>query len=291
MDLSFIIVNYNTSLLVENCINSLLKNKTLEEIKFEIVVVDNGSIDNSVPFLIEKYKTLKNIKIIDSKKNNGFGKGNNIGVSNSSGKFICCINSDTISQNTDYPKMLSYFKNQEIGILGAKVLNKDNSIQSLGFNKPSIKNDFLLSFLFWNFNFMKKIRYHKYKNKGLINVDWVSGCFFLIRKSTFEEVKGFDEKIFMYSEDLDLSVRVENVGLKNYVLDTTDIYHLHGGSTNNKKPNLQKMLKEKKNYFYVIKKNKLANTLELCLIKFFTKIHIFILYILKNTVRKIKVEN
>ncbi|WP_034769650.1 glycosyltransferase family 2 protein [Exiguobacterium artemiae] len=291
MDLSFIIVNYNTAILVEECIDSLLKNKSLKEIEFEIVVVDNGSNDNSVSFLTKKYIKFSNIKVIDSKENNGFGKGNNIGVSNSDGEFICCINSDTISQNTDYLEILSNFKNEKIGILGAKILNKDNSIQSLGFKKPSVKNDFLLSFLFWNFNLIKKIRYHNYTDKGLINVDWVSGCFFLIRKVTFEEVEGFDEKIFMYSEDLDLSVRVGNMGLQNYVLDTTDIYHLHGGSTNNKKPNFQKMLDEKKNYFYVIQKNKLANSLELFLIKIFTKMHVLMLYILKNVVRKIKIEN
>jgi len=293
LDLSFIIVNYNTPLLVEECIDSLLENSSLKNnMKFEVIVIDNKSKDDSVYFLSEKYINHKNIIIVDSGENNGFGKGNNLGAFYSKGKYLCCINSDTISKKTDYQKLLNELeRNKEIGLLGTKVLNKDGSIQSLGFNNPSVKNDFLLSFLFWNFNFMKKIRYRSYKNKGLFNVDWVSGCFFLVLKENFEKVNGFDEKIFMYSEDLDLSIRINNIGLKNFVLDTTEIYHLHGGSTNKKKLSLRKMLKEKNNYFYVIKKNNLLNYVEILLIKSFTKIHVLMLYILKNTLRKIKVEN
>ena len=154
MDLSFIIVNYRTPYLVMDCIDSLLKNKSLKKINHEIIVVDNGSKDDSVSLLTDKYKESSKVVIIDSKINGGFGKGNNIGFAHSQGEFICCINSDTISRRTNYIDLLNCFKKNDVGILGTKVLKKDDTIQSLVFKKPSVKNDFLLSFLFWNFNFL-----------------------------------------------------------------------------------------------------------------------------------------
>lgn len=253
---SFIIVNYNTKLITGETIQSLLENHSLKNFIYEIIVVDNNSSDGSQEYLKKKFPL---INLIQSSENIGFGRANNLGSNYSSGDYLVFINSDTLSKNTNYELLLEQFKtNENIGFLSCKILNENNSIQSLGFKFPSIINDIKLRILFWNFNFMKKIRFKNYKNRGLFSVDWVSGCFMICEKESFFQIGQFDKSIFMYSEDLDICYRMVQNNKLNYVLDTTSLYHLHGKSSNNKKLTAKKLMNNKKNYFYVIKKNNIT---------------------------------
>ncbi|WP_148359275.1 glycosyltransferase family 2 protein [Peribacillus simplex] len=266
IELSFIIINYNTKNITEDCINSININKTLTDIKYEIILVDNDSTDGSIKYFTEnKYE---NVILIKNNKNEGFGKANNIGVKNSTGKYVVLLNSDTIVDQTDFKLLIGKISdNESIGVLSAKILNKDKSIQSLGFDFPSIKNEVKLNLLFWNFNFIKKFRYRNYKNKGLFRTEWVSGCFMIIRKLDYKEVGGFDEDIFMYAEDVDLCYRLYKKNKYSFVMDETSIYHLHGLSGNKKRIKLNQLLKRKENYYYIIRKNNLLSPFKLFLIK------------------------
>ncbi|OMD74811.1 glycosyltransferase family 2 protein [Paenibacillus odorifer] len=204
---SFIIINYNTKMITANCINSINNNSTLNGLNYEIIVVDNNSTDFSMEFFQER--KFENTKIIKNKKNDGFGKANNIGVNYSKGEFLVLLNSDTIVEETNFLNLLSAFeKNDEMGILSVKILNEDNTIQSVGFDLPSLRNELKLNLLFWNFSFIKNIRYKNYKNKQIFKVGWVSGCFMVMRQKDYHLVGGFDEKIFMYAEDIDLCYRL-----------------------------------------------------------------------------------
>ncbi|WIG36678.1 glycosyltransferase family 2 protein [Bacillus toyonensis] len=281
--ISFVIVNYNTKRITEDCVNSINNNKSLEKFKYEIIIVDNNSNDGSREYF--KEQAFINTTIIENDNNEGFGKANNLGVQSCKGKYIVLLNSDTLAGETDFKLLIDTMqRNNNIGVLSAKILNRDSSIQSLGFSFPSLINELKLNFLFWNFNFMKRIRLKGYKNKGLFKVDWISGSFMVIRKDDYCSVGGFDENIFMYAEDLELCYKLYLNHKYSYVLDETSIYHLHGESGNKSKITLSKLIKRRKNYNYVIQKHKMSNSFKLLIMKAIYFIHAVILV----TIKKIK---
>lgn len=289
--ISFVIVNYNTASITKNAIDSIERNKYLKKIRHEIILVDNASTDNSLSIFKDNYQDDKDIILIKNKKNYGFGYANNVGVKEARGKYICIINSDTLSLDTNYEELLCIIEENKDIILSCKILNSDLSIQSLGFDKPTLYNEFKLYILFWNFNFVKKIRYKNKKNIGMNKRSWVSGAFFIISRDNYEKLNGFDESIFMYAEDMDLCIRGEKVGIESYVYDQTSIIHLHGASSSNKKKysvssNLARLIKAKESYFYVIKKNEIMNPVETTMSKIFYLFHAIVLSIIKKVREK-----
>ncbi|VEU83285.1 glycosyltransferase family 2 protein [Acholeplasma hippikon] len=277
--ISYIIVNYNTYTYTSECVNSIINNKS-NEYNYEIIIVDNGSTDNSYELLRQEFRLNCSVQFIKSNQNIGFGRANNLAVENSNGEILIFTNSDTNLLNTDVRLVVEKFRRiKNVGQLGVKILNTDLSIQTIGFKKPSLINDFKLNFLFWNFNFVKKIRFKSRKNKGLIKVDWVSGAFFIMYKHVFIKIGGFDPNIFMYSEDLDLSTRLIKQGYNNYVFDEVTVVHHHGKSSTF---SLKKKIKEKKNYLYVLKKNRISFFPNMIFLMHI--IHIYILYIVKKMV-------
>lgn len=250
---SFIIVNYNTKEITSACINSIFDNSNLKDIEFEIIIIDNNSTDGSEEYIISQFPT---VIYKYNRDNLGFGKANNIGAKIATGDYLVFINSDTIALDTDFYELYKIISSKDsIGFLGCKILNADNSIQSIGYDFPSLMNELRLRILFWNFNFVKKFRFSKYVDRGVKEVDWISGCFMIVERELFFMLNGFDDKIFMYSEDLDICLSASKLGKKNYVYDKTQIYHLHGKSGNKKNPSFKQQITRKENYFYVIKKH------------------------------------
>jgi len=283
--ISFIIVNYNTKVITEECINSILNNKLIDSL-FEVIVVDNDSTDDSPNYLKKVFNKYKNVKIIKNSQNIGFGNANNIGFQESKGDFLIFLNSDTLVSDTNFNDLLKQFTLEEnIGFLSSLVLNSNNTIQSIGYDRPGLKTDFKINALYWNFNFMKSIRLSKYRKVGLRKVGWVSGCFMICNKYDFLKLEGFDPNIFMYAEDLDICLRMEKIGKNNYVYDETSIYHLHGKSNNNNNL-LRKLYKQKKNYFYVLEKNNFGN---ISAIKIMTIYHILSLTFIKKIVTILRI--
>jgi GT2 family glycosyltransferase len=255
MELSVIIINYNTKLMTKECVDSYIDNLD-KKVTYEIIIVDNNSKDGSKEYFNVCYSSIPNVNLICNDKNVGFGNANNIGVRCAKGKYLLFANSDTIIKKFNIHNMINCFEAKgDVGALSCKIINQDDSIQSLGFDYPSLLNDFKLNFLFWNYNFIKKYRYANYKDKGLIKRDWVSGSFLMCQKENFDIVEGFDPKIFMYAEDLDICARFQKIGKDNYVYDKEEIYHFHGKSG---KIDYFKLIAAKKNYLYVIEKNGLS---------------------------------
>ncbi|MEX5519326.1 glycosyltransferase family 2 protein [Bacillus cereus] len=279
--ISFIIVNYNTKKITKDCVDSINKNESLKQFQYEVIIVDNDSNDGSREYF--KEHAFANTIIIENDKNDGFGKANNIGVRFSKGKYIVLLNSDTLVGETNFELLIDTIKSKNnIGVLSTKILNRDSSIQSLGFNFPSLINEVKLNLLFWNFNFIKNLRFKNYSNKGLFRVDWVSGSFMIIKKEDYSSIGGFDEKIFMYAEDLDLCYRLYEENKYSYVLDNTSIYHLHGESGSKKKLSLKKLLKRRENYHYVINKHKIFNPMKLLIMKLTYFLNALVVVMLKK---------
>ncbi len=224
--LSIIIVSYNTKEILLKCLQTLEENIKKCRFQSEIIVVDNASIDDS-PTQISKFKEQNqnlNLKTIFNKKNFGYGKANNQGIKIARGEYILFLNSDVIADEINFEKLINYFKSDEkIGVLTAKVILKNGQIDPAchrGF--PTLWRAFCyftkLEKIFGKVPLLNRLfgGYHlTYLNLNTIHeIDSPSGAFYLTKKNILEKVGVFDEKFFMYGEDLDLSFRIKKAGYK-----------------------------------------------------------------------------
>jgi O-antigen biosynthesis protein len=237
MDFSVIIINYNLTNEIINCINSLIQ--FVDESDFEIILVDNHSEDES--FLKYVEELLKNKKVrftfIRTEQNIGFGNACNLGVKKSDGDILLFLNPDTIVINNIFPivKHIMIRKNSdnESGIFGLNV-NENKFLDFSAGYFPNyffeLLNVFSLGRLFEAFFIRIKSIILKTK---LIKVGWVMGAALLIKKNIFEQVDGFDPDFFLYFEEMDLCKRVILKGLNVNYLSDIKIEHL--GSAGSKK--------------------------------------------------------
>lgn len=220
--LSVIIVNYNGLKYLKNCFDSLHEN--LKGITFEIIVLDNNSQDESCSFIKTHYP---GIKLIESKVNYGFGKGNNEAVKQSVGDFLLLINNDTIVLDHLQPVLDHLKADTSIGVLGINMLDANSRYLPVSGNFPNVANMFR----------MKKIQCHSAEfstgnfSKPEYEVDWLSGSFLMMTKKVFEEVGGFDEDYFLYVEDVDLNRKIADKGYKRVFLPAYKYIHFVGFNT------------------------------------------------------------
>jgi len=197
--------------------------KKVKSIPFELIIVDNASIDNNV-ILINKY--FPSVKLVLNNKNGGFANGCNIGAKNSSGKFLIFINSDIIINENPIPEMLDIFNSEKLaGIVGCQLLNPDGSKQPSDFRFPN------LFLRFMQLSGLKKIILKllpkvKSKVEKYYETDYISGAFLMVEKDIFFTVGGFDEKYFMYHEDADICYKVNKLGKKVYLYNSKGVIHL-----------------------------------------------------------------
>lgn len=218
--ISFIIVNYKSLQHLEKCIDSIYN--TITSVPFEIIIVNNSPEEN----LQTLQSKGKNILIIQN-TNTGFSTGCNLGVNYATGDYFFFLNPDTILLNDFFPELFGYFKNKDFGAIGFKLYNSENQFQISFGEFPTILGEFR------NKKIKKAFRKGK---KDIINkidelyklpkiVDWVSGAAFLIKRSIFEKVGGFDERFFLYYEDSDLCKRINKAGIDNYFFPYSKIIH------------------------------------------------------------------
>lgn len=236
MDLSIIIVSFNTKEITRKCLLSLKNNFQKYPLQYEIIVVDNSSSDGSKEMVTGLAKDWANLKLIFSQKNLGYGVANNLGVEQATGKFILYLNSDTIVSDIDFEDIISLFESHpDIGALTVKVLLPDGKIDPAshrGF--PTIWHSlsyFLgLEKLFAKIPIINKLfgGYHlSYLNLDTIHeIDSGTGAFLFLRKKTVDKVGGFDKDFFMYGEDLEMAYQIKKIGLKIYYYPLWKVKHI-----------------------------------------------------------------
>ena len=232
MQLSVIIVSYNSMQLLENCLFSV--QKAMLTIKGEIIIVDNNSTDGSKENLAAKFP---GAKFIFNNENLGFAKACNQGFKISSGDHILFLNPDTILSETCLTDCISFFKTHpDAGAVGVRMLDDKGEFlkeSKRGLPSPSASfyKLFGLTAIFPGSKTIAKYYQGHLPENENNPVDVLSGAFMMIKKPVFEKINGFDETFFMYGEDIDLSLRINQLGFKNYYLGKISITHLKGGST------------------------------------------------------------
>ncbi len=246
MDISVIIVNYNTKQLLSNCLATVFE-KT-KDVVFEVIVVDNASIDGSEEYIKERYP---NVKWINSGENLGFGKANNMGAKYAIGKYLFLLNSDTLLLNNAIRIFFDYAESHQqanIGALGSWLLDKNkNPNNSFGFF-PCAKNE--INYLLGKYQLPTKE-----DTKTEKEVDYIIGADLFIEKRLFDELEGFDKNIFMYYEETDLQCRMAKRGLSRKIIPGPRIIHLEGGSFENKGLSLKRFTMAQTSYNYYLRKN------------------------------------
>ena len=252
VNLSIIIVSYNTKELTTKCLQSIYKYQWKNTI--DIWVVDNASSDGSVEAISKKFPK---VKIIASKDNLGFAAGNNLALKKAKSEFYLLLNSDTEVMENSFDNLLEFANSNNFGICSCKVLNKDGSFQPNGGDLPEF-----LPLFFWLSgldDFIKKImvpisyqqRTQNYYKDGR-EMGWVSGSVMLIKKEVLEKIGLLDKKIFMYGEDVEFCLRAKRAGFKIGWTDKAQVVHLGGGSS--KTPKYNQWLGEFKGLLYVYQK-------------------------------------
>ncbi|MCP9749561.1 glycosyltransferase family 2 protein [Ferruginibacter sp. HRS2-29] len=244
MQLSIIIVNYNVKYFLEQCLYSVIK--ACCNLEAEIFVVDNYSTDGSEQYLPAKFPQ---VKFRWNSHNMGFGKANNSVLSEAKGDHILFLNPDTIVPEDCFEKCLQFFRqHQDCGALGVRMIDGSGTfLKESKRSFPSAMASFYkiigLAKLFpRSKTFAAYYAGHLPEHKTA-PVDVLAGAFMMLDKKMADATQGFDEKFFMYAEDIDLSFRVQKEGKKNYYFADTTIIHFKGEST-------QKLSKEYINQFY-----------------------------------------
>jgi len=232
MQLSVIILNYNVRYFLEQCVLSV--QKALQNIDAEIIVIDNNSSDDSCKMMKELFP---NVKLIENRENIGFPKGNNIGVAQAKGEFICILNPDTVVAEDTFTKILNT-KNWQLntGIIGCKLI--DGTGNFLPESKRGIPTPWVaFTKIFGLYKiFPKATLFNKYYASHLSEnqsgkVDILVGAFMFMKRELYNEIGGFDENCFMYSDDIDLSFIVLKKEKFNFYFHETTVIHYKGEST------------------------------------------------------------
>lgn len=232
MKLSIIIVSYNVSAFLENCLSSVFK--ALKNIHSEVIVVDNHSVDDTVFMVTEKFP---DVHLIANQSNTGFAVANNQAIQLANGKYILLLNPDTIVSENCFELSISFMDEHPVcGALGVKMFDGSGAFlpeSKRGFPTPfaSFTKMTGLYKLFprskiWNQYYLGHL-----EEDSINEIDVLTGAYFFMRKSIFNNIEPLDESFFMYGEDIDLSYRIKRAGYSIFYLPTTNIIHFKGEST------------------------------------------------------------
>ena len=225
MDISFIIVNWNTKDLLRDCLNSIYK--TAGDLAFEIIVVDNASSDGSQEMLATEYPQ---VRVIANTENRGFGAANNQGFGLMQGKYALLLNTDAVLTEGAVQKLWSFaVAHPRAAIVCGQLLNADGSRQNSIASFPTLLtlavNISLLEYLFPRLYPSKR-----YSHKAPLEVDSAIGACMLVSRRALDEVSWFDERYFFFFEETDLAFAMKRAGWQVWQVPDAFIYHLQGQS-------------------------------------------------------------
>lgn len=250
MQLSVVILNYNVAPFLALCISSV--QRAIEHINAEIIVVDNASSDDSLAMMRDKFPE---IQLIANAENAGFPKGNNIGVAQAQGKYVCILNPDTVVAEDTFSRILDFVSQQSsFGILGCHLIDGAGHFlpeSKRGVPTPWVAFTKVLG-LYRMFPHQKK--FNRYYAQHIAEhetgkVDILVGAFMVLTKELYQKVGGFDEGCFMYSDDIDLSYLSLLAHKNNWYFPETTVIHFKGESTL-KDGTYMKRFQEAMQFFY-----------------------------------------
>lgn len=228
MQLSIIIVNYNVTRLLANCLLSI--KRFVKDVDYEVIVVDNHSTDDSWLDLMEVFPE---VVFIANEKNEGFAAANNKAIQTAKGTYLLLLNPDTELESDFISQLLSFAgRIKQLGCIGVRMHNAE------GIFLPESKRavpDMFNSFEKLFANFRQNRRKSYYRNDigeyDIAEVEVITGAFFLCQKEVYEKAGGLDETYFMYGEDIDLCYTLLRMGYKNYYYGQASILHHKGESS------------------------------------------------------------
>ena len=231
MELSIIIVSWNTRQTTCDCIRSIYGQPS--KVDYEVIVVDNASSDGSVDMVNREFPE---VIIISNSENRGFAAANNQGIAVAQGRYVLLLNSDTIVLDGAIDKVVAFADTHpKAGITGCRVLNEDKTLQLSCFMFPSVLNMTLwITYLFKLFprsRFFGRERMTWWDRDDVREVDVLTGCFMLVRRESLEQVGLMDERFFMYFEETDWCYRFKQEGWKVMFTPNAEIIHLGGASS------------------------------------------------------------
>ena len=249
VDISFIIVNWNTRSILINCLNSIYK--TVTDIDSEIYVVDNNSTDGSQEVVKNGFP---DVKLIENSTNTGFAHANNQALSVMQGRFAVLLNSDAVLQEGAIKSLLNFMNNTpNAGIAGVQLINEDGSRQNSIDNFPSLETEI------FNKSILRLIFPNRYPGKSRIyhnpiEVDSVIGACMMVRKEAIDEVGLLEEDYFIFLEETDWCFRMHKKGWKVYHVPDSKVFHLSGHSK--KKAPGESQIEYYKSLYKFFRKNK-----------------------------------
>jgi len=270
MDLSVVLVSYNTKNLLNDCLRSFFEQTV--GLSYEVFVVDNASTDGSVAMIETEFPQAE---LIRNKENVGFARANNQAIRRSSGRYILLLNSDTLVLNDGLTKMVLYMEEHpKVGVMGCKVLYPDGTTQTSNNAFPNLFTEFLRimqvsklisntrlrtilgvklgRFLGRSINEYLRVYWD---SERIREVDWVTAACLLVRRKALDEVGLLDERFFMYYEDTDLCLRIRQCGWKITYFPRFSIVHYVGYRQNKGSYNQLEDLERHRSRFHYFRKH------------------------------------
>lgn len=232
MDVSVIIVNYNTTGFLRNFLNSVILNT--KDVEYEIIVVDNNSSNREIENAVNEFK---NVRFFLRDENDGFGAACNFGVKYSGGKYLFFMNPDIIIESNLIYEFYEFMeRNVDINLCSGLLTDFDGLPQYSFNNFPSVNWEISEAFLRNTENKINKLLDNAlYGNHEFVKVDWVIGACMFMRKNIFESINGFDDNFFLYYEDVDLQYRINKDRDKIVLLPEFKLKHHQKSSIESEK--------------------------------------------------------
>ncbi|MFH1862815.1 MAG: glycosyltransferase [bacterium] len=232
IDITVVIVSYNVRPFLDHCLQSI--KRAAEGLSLQIIVVDNASTDSSAEMIEQRYPE---VELISNRENVGFGRANNQAFERSQGEAVLILNPDSFVQEDTLRSLWKRFcQSNDVGAIGPKIIQPDGTFEPRsmrGFPTPWAAFSFLsgLSALFPRRKLFNRYLLTYLDPNQEHDVDALSGCCMMVRRSLLRELKGFDPDYFMYGEDLDLCYRIRKAGYRILYYPATRIVHFKGEST------------------------------------------------------------
>lgn len=230
MDISVVIVSWNVSSLLRECLNSL-RDAGRGPRTLETIVVDSASTDGTVEMLRREFPGVRSLA---QTENVGFTRGNNIGLEAATGRYILLLNPDTVVLDSAIERMADYLDtHQNVGIVGPQTLNSDGSLQSTRRRFPDRR--IALFETAWLRPYAPRGLLESYEFDGMDasathDVDWMQGSCLMARREVYETIGGLDNGYAMFFEELDWCKRAKDAGFDLVYVGTARIIH-HGGKS------------------------------------------------------------